>query len=84
MPRPHLTSHLSLQRFRSNVSTQSNTPTTGLSRNPSPVRTFSEKSDLKGDLKGMNLVLRVQVLKVYIYIYLFSNDLNDSVAYMQL
>lgn len=79
MPRPHLPSHLSLNRFKSSNSntasastTASNTPLSQ-SRAVSPTRNGNMKASTtsdpvtstpqQGDHKGMGLVLRVEVLK---------------------
>jgi len=62
MPRPRIAPHLSIHRFKSSNSIHSSTPSQMNSRNTSPTRMAGER----GDHKGMNLVLRVQVLKVCI------------------
>lgn len=59
MPRPRLSPHLSLHRFKSTNSVKSAADSQNNSRAVSPKRMTSEQ----GDHKGMNLVLRVQVLK---------------------
>jgi phosphatidylserine decarboxylase len=79
MPRPHLSQHLSLNRFKSsasiNTSTNNPGPSTPLahSRTQSPVRNGKMKStssldvttsnSQQGDHKGMGLVLKVEVLR---------------------
>ncbi|CAD0109273.1 unnamed protein product [Aureobasidium uvarum] len=59
MPRPRLSPHLSLHRFKSTTSVKSTTDSQTNSRNVSPRR----KAEEQGDHKGLNLVLRVQVLE---------------------
>ncbi|KAF1350702.1 phosphatidylserine decarboxylase-domain-containing protein [Delphinella strobiligena] len=60
MPRPRITQHLSIQRFKhNNGSSTSLNQSQATSRATSPNRMAMEK----GDHKGMNLVLRVEVIK---------------------
>ena len=61
MPRPRLSPHLSLHRFKSTNSVKSTSDSQTNSRAVSPQR---KTTDVQGD-KALNLVLRVQVLEVY-------------------
>lgn len=64
MPRPHLPSHLSLQRFKSSNSIKESPSSPGSqvpSRSVSPNR--GKDKEQGGDYKAMGLVLKVQVLK---------------------
>lgn len=77
MPRPHLPTHLSLHRVKSDTAAYQSqhkaaaplTPTASSSRNASPTRSNMKSTapqsptDGRGDHKNMGLVLRVNVMK---------------------